>query len=124
MPNLDEASWQYTGWRVTAVCFAVAIFSWGLGFFGQSVYLAELQHRFDWSASLLGIMTTYYLLVAALVMFISDAVAYFGPRLTFLLGVSLLATSVASLALVSQPWQLVPVYAVMATGMAAMHVGA
>ena len=40
---LDETSIRYDGWRIVAVCFLVATFGWGLGFYGQSVYVAELQ---------------------------------------------------------------------------------
>src|SRR5215467_2313219 len=120
----DETSWRYNGWRVTGVCFAVAAFSWSFGFFGQSVYLAELQHRFGWSASLLGVLTSYYLTVAAGVMYVSDIIGCFGPRLTLLTGSVLLAAAMILLAFVAQPWQLIPVYGVMATGMAATHMGA
>jgi hypothetical protein len=38
---IDETSARYEGWRIVAVCFWVATFGWGLGFYGQSVYLAE-----------------------------------------------------------------------------------
>ena len=41
---IDETSARYEGWRIVAVCFLVATFGWGLGFYGQSVYVAEL-HR-------------------------------------------------------------------------------
>ena len=39
--TIDEASFRYDGWRIVVVCFLVATFGWGLGFYGQSVYLAE-----------------------------------------------------------------------------------
>ena len=42
--GIDESSARYEGWRIVAVCFLVATFGWGLCFYGQSVYLAEL-HR-------------------------------------------------------------------------------
>ena len=42
--EVDETSIRYDGWRIVAVCFWVAIFGWGLGFYGQTVYVAEL-HR-------------------------------------------------------------------------------
>ena len=29
---IDETSARYDGWRIVAVCFAVATFGWGLGF--------------------------------------------------------------------------------------------
>ena len=42
--TIDESSLRYEGWRIVAVCFLVATFGWAFGFYGQSVYLAEL-HR-------------------------------------------------------------------------------
>ncbi len=39
---IDESSFRYQGWRIVAVCFLLATFGWGLGFYGQSVYVAEL----------------------------------------------------------------------------------
>jgi hypothetical protein len=50
---IDETSARYDGWRIVAVCFAVATFGWGLGFYGQSVYLAELQRLHGWPAALI-----------------------------------------------------------------------
>jgi hypothetical protein len=47
---LDETSIRYDGWRIVVVCFLLATFGWGLGFYGQSVYVAELQ-RLHWSRS-------------------------------------------------------------------------
>ena len=41
---IDETSIRYDGWRIVFVCFLLATFGWGLGFYGQSVYVAEL-HR-------------------------------------------------------------------------------
>ncbi len=78
---VDEWSPRYDGWRVTAVCFVVAMFCWGFGLYGHGIYLAELQHLFGWSASLIsGATTTYYLVTASLVVFISDAIVRLGPR--------------------------------------------
>ena len=42
MPAEHELSYRYRGWRVVAGCFLMAMFGWGLGFYGHSVYLAEL----------------------------------------------------------------------------------
>jgi hypothetical protein len=39
-PNAGEDGplWSH-GWRVVAFCFLAAVFAWGLGVFGASVYL-------------------------------------------------------------------------------------
>src|SRR6516164_5826755 len=122
---VDESSPRYDGWRVTAVCFAVAMFCWGFGLYSHGIYLAELQRRFGWSTSLIsGATTAYYLLTASLVVFVSDAILRFGPRRIFLTGTCCLGSAVALLAFIVAPWQLYLVYLIMAVGSAAMHVGA
>ena len=122
---VDESSPRYDGWRVTAVCFVVAMFCWGFGLYSHGIYLAELQHRFGWSVALISSATTaYYLLTASLVVFVSDAILRFGPRRIFLTGTCCLGSAVALLAFIAAPWQLYLVYLIMAAGSAAMHVGA
>jgi MFS family permease len=125
LPAVDESSLRYDGWRVTGVCFAVAMFCWGFGLYSHGIYLTELRHLFGWSVSLIsGATTAYYLLTASLVVFISDAIVRFGPRRIFLAGTCCLGSAVALLAFIAAPWQLYLVYLVMAVGSAAMHVAA
>ncbi|CAN5408833.1 hypothetical protein BH10PSE10_BH10PSE10_03720 [soil metagenome] len=69
---IDETSIRYEGWPVVAVCFLIATFAWAGGFYGQGVYLAELQRQHGWPASLISTATTcYYLFSAVLVVFVS-----------------------------------------------------
>ena len=83
----DEASRRYPGWRVVFVCFVMAALVWGFGFYGHGFYLAELQRRHGWPASLIGgASTLYYLFSALLVVFISDAIRRFGVRACVLVG--------------------------------------
>ena len=79
---IDESSLRYQGWRIVAVCFLLATFGWGLGFYGQSVYVAELQRARGWPASLISAGTTFfYLFGALLVVFVGEAVRTYGARL-------------------------------------------
>ena len=117
LPAVEESSLRYDGWRVTAVCFVVAMFCWGFGLYSHGIYLAELQHRFGWSVALISSATTaYYLLTASLVVFVSDAILRFGPRRIFLTGTCCLSSAVALLAFIAAPWQLYLVYLIMAAG--------
>src|SRR5215475_2303283 len=78
---IDESSLRYDGWRIVAICFLVATFGWAFGFYGQSVYLAELHREHGWPASLIsGATTFFYLFGALIVVFVSEAVKKFGPR--------------------------------------------
>jgi MFS family permease len=121
---VDETSARYDGWRIVAVCFWVATFGWGLGFYGQSVYLAELHGLHGWPASLISSATTFfYLLGAVIVAFVSEAVRAFGPRNCLLGGVAAMAAAAALIGQVTAPWQLYAVNALLAFGWAGTSLG-
>ena len=63
--TIDETSLRYDGWRIVVVCFLLATFGWGLGFYGQSVYVAELHRLHGWPASLISCGTTFFYLSGA-----------------------------------------------------------
>jgi predicted MFS family arabinose efflux permease len=114
-----ETSARYDGWRIVAVCFLVATFGWGLGFYGQSVYLAELHRLHGWPASLISSATTFfYLFGALLVAFVGEAIRAFGPRNCLLAGMFALAAAAVLIGQVTEPWQLYAANAVLAFGWA------
>jgi len=122
---VDESSPRYAGWRVVGVCFVTAMFAWALGFYGQSVYLAELQRLHGWPASAISTATTcFYLFSATLVVFVGEAIRALGARLMLSAAVVCMALATALLAQVTAPWQLYGVYAVMAFGWAGLTVAA
>jgi MFS family permease len=124
-PATDEGSLRYRGWRVVLACFLAAVFCWGFGLYGHGVYLTELHRLHGWPTSLIsGAITGFYLLTAALVFFISDVIARLGPKRAMLGGACCFGGAVVLLAVINAPWQLFPVYALMAAGAATMHVGA
>ena len=124
-PQIDESSLRYPGWRVAAVCFAMAVVCWGFGFYGHSFYLAELQRLHGWPTSLVSSASTlYYFVSAVLVVFISDAIRRLGARGCVLVGASSFAAAAAALPFISTPLQLFAAYLVMAVGWATMSVGA
>ncbi|QHO72697.1 MFS transporter [Bradyrhizobium sp. CCBAU 051011] len=115
----DEASIRYDGWRIVVVCFLLATFGWGLGFYGQSVYVAELQRLHGWPASLISSGTTFfYLFGAALVAFVSEAIKAFGPRNCLIAGTFAMAAAAISIGQVREPWQLFLANGVLAFGWA------
>jgi MFS family permease len=121
---IDESSIRYDGWRIVAVCFLVATFGWGLGFYGQSVYLAELHRTRGWPASLIASGTTlFYLLGALLVVFVSEAIRNFGPRDCLLAGTCAMAAAAVAIGLVTEPWQLYAADTLLALGWAGTTLG-
>ena len=121
---VEESSIRYDGWRVVAVCFLVATFGWGLGFYGQSVYLAELHRSHGWPTSLISSATTFFYLFGALaVAFISEAIRALGPRNCMIAGVCVMAGATALLGQITSPWQLYAVSALLALGWAGTSLG-
>jgi predicted MFS family arabinose efflux permease len=122
--TIDEASIRYDGWRIVVVCFLLATFGWGLGFYGQSVYVAELHRLRGWPASLISSGTTFfYLSGAALVAFVSEAIKAFGPRNCLIAGVLAMAAAAVAIGEVREPWQLYAANAVLAFGWAGTSLG-
>jgi predicted MFS family arabinose efflux permease len=116
---IDETSVGYDGWRIVLVCFLLATFGWGLGFYGQSVYVAELHRLRGWPASLISSGTTFfYLSGAALVAFVSEAIKAFGPRKCLIAGTFAMAAAAVAIGQVREPWQLYAANAVLAFGWA------
>jgi MFS family permease len=117
--SIDESSLRYEGWRIVAVCFLLATFGWGLGFYGQSVYVAELQRQHGWPASLISSGTTFFYLFGALiVVFVGEAIRKLGPRLCLIAGTLAMSAAAIAIGAVREPWQLYLADAVLAFGWA------
>ena len=109
------------GWSVVLVCFCVATFAWGFGFYGQSVYLADLHATRGWPSSLIASATTVRVSNRRLaaVRCVHRAIEVLGPRLLLAGGVAIMAVSAIGLSRVQAPWQLYLCSIVMAVGWAA-----
>lgn len=106
-------------WPVIAACFCMAVYAWGFGFYGQAVYLAQLQATRGWPAGLISAATTCMYLGGALLMpFIHGMMQRHGPRRVLASGVVLLGTGAVGIATATQPWQLFPAALVMSAGWA------
>lgn len=106
-------------WPVIAACFFVAVYAWGFGFYGQAVYLAELQATRGWPAALISAATTCMYLGGALLMpFVHGWMQRHGPRRVLMAGVLLLGLGACGMAAAYQPWQVFPAALVMSAGWA------
>src|SRR5207248_5027771 len=111
----------FYGWNVVGATFVMALFSFGLGFYGISVYVATLQRLHGWSAAAVSApVTVYYVAGALLTMVIGGVYERFGPRAVVAVGSLAMAVGLAALGLVTRPWQLYPVFLVMALGWGSM----
>lgn len=111
----------FHGWYVVAGTFTMALFSFGLGFYGLSVYVATLQRLHGWSAATVSApVTVYYVAGALLTMAIGRVYERLGPRIVVAAGGVAMAAGGVALGSVSRPWQLYPVFLVMSIGWGAM----
>jgi predicted MFS family arabinose efflux permease len=118
-----ESSLRYPGWRVVAVCFAMALFCWGFGFYGHSVFLAELQRQHGWpAAQIAGASTVSSLVTALLLVFVADVIRAMGLRPFVLAGAAMLGLSALLLPHVTAPWQVYAIYVLQAFSWAALGV--
>jgi MFS family permease len=111
----------FYGWNVVAATSIMALFSFGLGFYGLSVYVATLQRLHGWSASTVSApVTVYYLAGALLTASAGDLYARWGPRAVVVGGAVAMALGLVSLGALVEPWQLYPAFLVMSFGWGAM----
>ena len=85
----SPASGLYHGWLVVAAAFLVALFGFGLGFYGPGIYLVALKARHGWSiGQLSSVITTYYVLGASLLFFgVGSLFELYGARKVLTVGI-------------------------------------
>ncbi|MGE0313026.1 MAG: MFS transporter [Lautropia sp.] len=108
-----------TGRRVVATGFVMAIFAWGLGFYGLSAYTQFLGADGRWSLATMSALTTLYFVAGSISIGIADRLAArIGRRRVGLAGVLALAGGTSLLAFATHPVALVSLYLLMAFGWA------
>jgi hypothetical protein len=60
-------SGTFYGWRVVGAAFVLAVFGWGLGFYGPPVFLSILGETRDWPLLLISTAVTVHFLIGAAV---------------------------------------------------------
>lgn len=98
---------KFFGWRVTGGAFVLALFGWGLGFYGPPVFLGVLHATRGWSLGLISsAITIHYLVGAALVTQLPALHTRFGLAPFTQAGGIALALGTLGWALAAEPWQL------------------
>lgn len=110
----------FFGWRVVAAAFVYAIFAWGIGFYGLSVFVHAIHAARGWPIALISAaVTAHYLLGAGLVAGLDDVHRRFGLAATSRAGAAALAAGTLAWALAAAPWQLFAAAALTAIGWSA-----
>lgn len=117
------ASPSFFGWKVLCSTFVLAVFGWGVGFYGPPVFLHAVVQRTGWSVGLVsGAVTLHFLAGTVVVANLPRLHRRIGVARTTAGGAALLALGVAGWAVAQAPWQLYA--AAMLSGMGWVTLGA
>lgn len=98
---------RYPGWSVVWVAFTVAVFAWGIGFYGPGVFLQTLHVTKGWPiAAISAAITAHFLIGAVIVAFLPELHRALGLANATILGAVLTALGVAAWAMSQSPNQL------------------
>jgi hypothetical protein len=119
--SAQQNSERFYGWRVVAGAFTVAVFGWGLGFYGPPIYLQAAHEARGWSLTLVSTaISAHYLLGAVVVANLPRLYRHFGIASVAKFGSLSLALGILGWALADQPWQLFAATIFSGAGWAAM----
>jgi MFS family permease len=112
---------RFFGWRVVGAAFTVAVFGWGVGFYGPSVFLNALHQERGWSVSLISsAITCHFLISAAIITRLPDLYRRFGLTLMTRVGALGLAAGTIGWSIALEPWHLFAAAVLSAIGWATM----
>ncbi|MGE0034343.1 MAG: MFS transporter [Xanthobacteraceae bacterium] len=99
---------MFYGWRVVGAASTVAVFGWGLGFYGPPIYLHAAREAQGWSLALVSAAVTVHFLFGSLVTAnLARLYRQFGVGAVTKAGAISLATGVTGWAIAYEPWQLI-----------------
>ncbi|MGI8525456.1 MAG: MFS transporter [Pseudolabrys sp.] len=97
----------FFGWRVVAAAFVLAIFGWGLGFYGPPIYLHTVREARGWSVPLVSAaVTVHYLFGAFVIANLPKLYHRFGLSPVTKTGAVSLALGLVGWSVAREPWQL------------------
>jgi MFS family permease len=98
---------RFSGWSVVWVAFAVAVFAWGIGFYGPGVFLQTLHATKGWPISTISAaITTHFLVGAAIVVYLPEVHRACGIARATIIGAVLTAVGVIAWSITMSPSQL------------------
>jgi MFS family permease len=115
----------FYGWRVVGAAFVLAVFGWGVGFFGPPVFLSTIQATRGWPLWLVSTAVTVHFLVGAIVgARLPHLYKRFGASPVTKAGALSLGLGVLGWATAAEPWQLFAATALSGAGWGTMSASA
>src|SRR5437588_2021916 len=98
---------SFYGWRVVSGSFVLAVFGWGIGFYGPPVWLGVVHATRGWPIALISTAVTLHFLTGAAVgAFVPNLYRRFGASRVTMAGSLSMGCGVVGWALAASPWQL------------------
>jgi MFS family permease len=123
--RMNGAGPAFYGWRVAGAAFVLAVFGWGLGFYGPPIYLHAVREARGFSLPVVSAAVTVHFLFGALVVAnLPKPYHRFGVAAVTKAGALCLGAGVSGWAFAAQPWQLFLATLLSGAGWAAMSAAA
>lgn len=107
----------FYGWRIVKGCLFVAFIAWSFALYGPSVYIYKLSELRQWPIGDISLALTFsFLLNAFSIGFVGTIIGRYGPRLIMAIGAIVMATGIAAIGQITQPWQAYIAFALMGLG--------
>jgi MFS family permease len=104
---VSQSTRPFFGPKVVRAAFVLAVFGWGVGFYGPPVFLHAVVARTSWPLELVSFaVTAHFLLGAVVVANLPRLHRRFGVPLTTTVGAVATAIGVLGWAMATMPWQL------------------
>src|SRR5258708_29880291 len=98
---------KFQGGRIGGAAFVLAVFGWGLGFYGPPIYLQAVRDIRGWSLPLVSAAVTVHFLFGALIVAgLPRLYLRYGLPAVTKAGALSLAAGISGWALAAEPWQL------------------
>jgi hypothetical protein len=115
----------FHGWRVVAAAFVIAVFGWGIGFYGPPVFLSVVRETRGWPLALISTAVTVHFLIGAVVgANLPTLYRRLGAAAVTKLGALCLAAGLSGWAVATAPWQLFVASVLSGAGWGAMSAAA
>jgi MFS family permease len=101
------ATSRFFGWSVAWSAFTIAVFAWGIGFYGPSVFLQSLHASHGWPISQISMaVTVHFLLSAIVIAYLPEIHGRLGIATTTFVGAAVTAAGLVAWSSSREPWQL------------------
>jgi hypothetical protein len=125
MTAIAHGSGRFYGWRVVGAAFVLAVFGWGMGFYGPPVFLSVIREARGWPLALVSAAVTVHFLVGAVVGARLPVLhRRFGASAVTKAGALSIAVGILGWSTATEPWQLFLATALSGAGWGAMSAAA